>query len=738
MGLDKKTIFWAVVVGFAGFFLTRFWLQSRAPHYESLLPANVEGVIPAVSSFTLSEEEGWNFLSPAASDWEMVFDSSMGEEQYRIVSDEDGLRIVHGAEGDHRARATLTQMTRLSTEGVKLPYSVIEDQPVFGHRGVLLDVCRHFFTVDEVKRHLDVMALYKFNVLHWHLTEDQGWRIAMDQYPKLAEVAAYRMHGDSAYGGSYSREDLEQVVAYAAGYGIEVIPEIELPGHSQAALAAYPELGCTGEPVEVATEWGVFKEIYCAGNEQTFDFMEDVLDYVCEIFPSKYIHIGGDEAPKYRWEHCSKCQQRMKEEGLDDEEALQGWFNTRIENYLATKGKQIIGWDEILEGGLSQNATVQSWRGFEGGIEAVEQGHDAIMSPTSHAYFDYPVSSIDVPKVYSYSPVPAELDPLKAGRILGGECNLWSEHIPDTETLDRRFLPRGIAMAEVLWSHPADRYYDVFWRRLQGHYPLLTALGYSYDVEQVPVKVATENLSRSRTPKLVTTVEPAVWDMDVELVAPTVWDMDVELVAPTGVQEGAAVTFDKRGIHEMKVQPMRGEHVMGKELVYQYAVHEALLTHSCLTSPPTPPYEGTKDIPLANGVLGSTNYRDGNWVGYFGPDYFSGHFDWNEPYVVDSVKINFLQSRLSWILVPELVYADVYIEDDVIERYEWRRTSSTSEEGTFIETMVLAPKGGFSPTREMAFKIPNTERLPDDHPSAGQPVWHFLDEVQIYGHPYRD
>ncbi|MGA0303269.1 MAG: beta-N-acetylhexosaminidase, partial [Schleiferiaceae bacterium] len=421
MGVKKRDIqrrWWRIVIAVVVVSAVgRLWWTS-IDHDEPQLPwADVQGVIPAVASYSLYDSLGSNFLSPHQSDWEMEFDTTLASEQYRIISDDKGIHITYGPNGDHRARATLRQLTRLTTEGANLGYSVIDDRPAFRHRGVLMDVCRHFFTVDEVKRHLNVMALYKFNVLHWHLTEDQGWRVAMDAYPKLAEVAAYRTHGDSTYGGSYTREDMEEVVAYAAELGIEVIPEIELPGHSQAALAAYPELGCTGEPVEVATEWGVFKEIYCAGNEQTFEFMEDVLDYVCEIFPSKYIHIGGDEAPKYRWEHCPKCQQRIKDEGLHGEEALQGWFNTRIENYLATKGKQIIGWDEILEGGLSPNATVQSWRGFEGAVEAAEQGHDAIVSPTSHAYFDYPVSSIDVPKVYSYSPIPSDLDPLLAGHI---------------------------------------------------------------------------------------------------------------------------------------------------------------------------------------------------------------------------------------------------------------------------------------------------------------------------------
>ena len=720
MGLNTRQIAMAIAAGVIGFIVTQWAMNYMKMKNAAGAPwADVGAVIPAVGSMEL-DSAGWTEL---ATEPTYVLDEGMTEEAYRIEIFEDGPVVHHGPRGNFRAAATLKQLGLQHPDGARLPLGTIADEPVFRHRGVLLDVCRHFFKVEEVKRHLDVMALYKFNVLHWHLTEDQGWRIAMEKYPKLAEVAAFRTHGDSVYGGFYTREDLEEVVAYAANYGIEVIPEIELPGHSQAALAAYPELGCTGDAVEVATEWGVFKEIYCAGNEQTFDFIEDVLDYVCEIFPSKYIHIGGDEAPKYRWEHCSKCQQRMKDEGLHDEEALQGWFNTRVETYLAGKGKQIIGWDEILEGGLSPNATVQSWRGFEGAVEAAEQGHDAVVSPTSHAYFDYPTSSIDVPKVYGYSPIPDDLDPMLAGHILGGECNLWSEHIPDIETLDRRFLPRGIAMAEVLWASPSERDYGAFWNRLQMHYPMLDALGYHYDVEQVPVKLGTKNDSFKEKLAVVARVEPAFANLE------------LAVAAPTGVTVGNATTFSDRGVHELTVQPSRDGHQMGQPLVYSFAVHEGLVTHSCLTSAPTEPYTGSKDIPLANGVLGSTNYRDGNWVGYFGPDYFSGHFDWDVPYKVDSVKINFLQSRLSWILIPETVYVDVWEADDLTLRYEWHRTSSTAEEGTFMETMVLKPKGGFEPTREIDFLIPNTEKLPDNHPSAGQPVWHFLDEVQIYGRP---
>lgn len=683
--------------------------------------ASIDQVIPAVGAYELDSA---GFV-PVDAPVTYVPDSTVEEEGYTITLLEDGMVVRHGARGDHRARATLQQLALQFPVNAKLPLGTITDQPAFGHRGVLMDVCRHFFTVDQVKRQLDLMHLYKFNVLHWHLTEDQGWRLAIEGYPKLTEVAAWRTHGDSVYGGFYTHDDVREVVAYAASLGIEVIPEIEMPGHSQAALAAYPELGCTGQPVAVATEWGVFKEIYCAGNETTFEFLEAVLDQVCDLFPSPYIHLGGDEAPKYRWEHCSKCQRRMAEEGLANEEELQRYFMTRVERYLDGKGKRIIGWDEILEGGLSPRATVQSWRGFEGAQAAAEAGHDAVVSPTSHAYFDYPISSIDVPKVYHYSPIPEGLDPLLSGHILGGECNLWSEHIPDITTLDRRFMPRAMAMAEVLWAAPAERNYQAFWKRMQGHYPLLDQLGYHYDVEEVPVRMSTELSQDGKALEVAFT--PSMPQLSLTVLS----EGDTAL----SQVPGAHLTLDQnfRGVNRFVVQPVKGSSAVGAPLSYAFALHEGLQTHSCLGSVPSEHYKGTTEIPLADGRLGSTNYRDGEWVGYFGPSSFEGHFGWNETIKIDSIKINFLQSRLSWILIPELVNVDIYVEDDVIHRWEWTRKSSPTDEGTFIETLVLRPKDGFDPTRQLTIEIPNTEHLPSNHPSAGQPVWHFLDEVQIYG-----
>ncbi|MGB1033152.1 MAG: beta-N-acetylhexosaminidase, partial [Flavobacteriales bacterium] len=288
----------------------------------------------------------------------------------------------------------------------------IEDFADFEHRGMLLDCCRHYFEKDVVFKYIDLLALYKMNVLHWHLTEDQGWRVEIDSYPMLNTIASSRTELDgSVYSGIYSKEDMKAVVAYAKERGITVIPEIELPGHSQAAIAAYPHLSCTGEQVPVANDWGVFKEIYCAGNDSTFVFLEAVLDEVMEIFPSTYIHIGGDEAPKTRWEQCEKCQKRIKEEHLHSEHELQSYFINRIEKYLNKNNRQLIGWDEILEGGLSPGATVQSWRGFDGGMAAARSKHNVIMSPTSHCYFDYDLKSTDMKEVFYFQPIPDDLEP---------------------------------------------------------------------------------------------------------------------------------------------------------------------------------------------------------------------------------------------------------------------------------------------------------------------------------------
>ena len=394
---------------------------------------------------------------------------------------------------------------KIDAAGLSVPCARIEDQPRFAYRGLHLDVGRHFFPKEFILRYLDLMALYKFNTFHWHLTEDQGWRIEIKKYPNLTKVGSCRREtvvghwkskGENEYDGKeycgyYTQEDVKEVVAHAKKLYITVIPEIEMPGHSLAALASYPSLGCTGGPYEVATHWGIFPDIYCAGNDSTFALLEGVLTEVMELFPSHYIHVGGDEAPKDRWKECPRCQARIKAEGLKDEHELQSYFIRRIEKFLNAHGRDIIGWDEILEGGLAPNATVMSWRGIKGGIAAAKQHHDVIMTPVDYCYFDYyqgdrekePLAIggfLPLEKVYSYEPVPEELTEEEAKYILGAQGNVWTEYMATEDYVEYMVYPRACALAEVNWTPAGEKDYNDFLTRLKGNLEHLKVLGVKY------------------------------------------------------------------------------------------------------------------------------------------------------------------------------------------------------------------------------------------------------------------
>ena len=372
-----------------------------------------------------------------------------------------------------------------------LPALHIKDSPQFKWRGSHLDVCRHFYPKAFIKKYIDLLAKHKMNTFHWHLTEDQGWRIEIKKYPKLTEIGSVRKEtiveknfdpfiGDGKeYSGFYSQEDIKEIVKYASDRFITIVPEIEMPGHSLAALAAYPSLSCTGKSFNVLTKWGVSNDIYCAGNDSVFVFLENILDEVLELFPSKYIHIGGDEAPKTRWENCSKCQARIKSEDLKDEHELQSYFITRIEKYLNSKGRQIIGWDEILEGGLAPNAAVMSWRGEEGGIEAANLNHYVVMTPGKPCYFDHYQSEDkeseplaiggynSLKAVYQYNPIPSELPKDKHKYILGSQANLWTEYMPTTKQVEYMAFPRLCALSEAVWTGNRKKGYEDFILRLK-------------------------------------------------------------------------------------------------------------------------------------------------------------------------------------------------------------------------------------------------------------------------------
>ncbi|HRD57692.1 MAG TPA: family 20 glycosylhydrolase [Ferruginibacter sp.] len=429
----------------------------------------------------------------------------------------------------------LQAMQPKSASSMQIPAMTVKDFPRFQYRGMHLDVGRHFYPVSFVKKYIDFLATYKFNYFHWHLTEDQGWRIEIKKYPELTSVGGYRngtiigrypgtANTNLHYGGFYTQEEVKEVVAYAAQRSITVIPEIELPGHSSAAIKAYPWLSCfpnkptdmkknpsafsklmqetNGEVKEVQETWGVFDDIFCAGKESTFEFLKNVFDEVLPLFPSKYIHVGGDEAPKEHWKVCPACQARIKAEGLKDEHELQNYFITRIEKYINSKGRTIIGWDEILEGGLAPNAIVMSWRGEKGGIEAAKQNHQVIMTPSNPVYFDHhqgdpstePIGIggfNNLKKIYAYEPVPKELNAQEAKYVLGAQANMWTEYVPTTQHVEYMVLPRMLALSEVVWSPKEIRNWDSFNERLQPHFTNFEKKGWNYSRGNYKVDIKT-------------------------------------------------------------------------------------------------------------------------------------------------------------------------------------------------------------------------------------------------------
>jgi hexosaminidase len=431
-----------------------------------------------------------------------IVDEDLGEEGYKLEINQTNIEITaEGPNGVYYGIQSLSQLfpstieskNGLSSEQeVLLPCVFILDSPRFPYRGMHLDVGRHFFPVDFIKKYIDLMAFYKYNTFHWHLTEDQGWRIEIKNYSLLTEVGAYRTdeHG-GIYGGFYTQEEVREIVQYASDHYITIIPEIEMPGHSVAALAAYPNLSCTGGPFEVSNSWGIHEDVFCAGNDEVFTFLETILLEVMDLFPSPYIHIGGDEVPKTRWESCPKCQQRIVDEGLQNEEELQSYFISRINSFVQSKNRSIIGWNEIVEGGLAENATVMAWNSWDAAINAVRLNHKVIMTPTEYCYFDYyqgnPLTEpraigglIPLSKVYNFEPIPSELNTEEAKLILGAQGNVWTEYIDTAAHVEYMSVPRICALSEVVWSSKELKNWFSFQIRLSEHYKILEEINVNY------------------------------------------------------------------------------------------------------------------------------------------------------------------------------------------------------------------------------------------------------------------
>ncbi len=631
------------------------------------------------------------------------------------------------------------QSSQMDSTSWVIPCVEIKDEPRFSYRGMHLDVARHFFSVDEVKRYLDAMAMHKFNTFHWHLTEDQGWRIEIKQYPKLTEIGAFRKetligHANDApekfdgkrYGGYYTQEDIKEVVAYAKERFIEVIPEIEMPGHSQAALAAYPELACTEGPFEVATKWGIFEEVYCP-TETTFTFLENVLTEVIELFPSTYIHIGGDECPKIRWKKSAFCQQLMKEQGLKNEQELQSYFIKRIEAFLNKNQKQLIGWDEILEGGLSPNATVMSWRGTKGGIEAAEQGHDVIMTPTSHCYFDYYQSDgkeeplaiggyTPLKKVYHFEPIPKELDKEAHKHILGAQCNLWTEYIPTIDHLFYMAYPRASALSEVLWSDPAQRDYNSFLSRLNTHLIRLQNNEINTANHIYEIKLSTNQAPNNKGVQVALHTESDAPALHMTLDGTDPNMMSNTYTYPFTVYENAT----------LKMAPFIESKQVGDIQEVKMYIHKAAGRAIELTTPPHEKYSFGGKQALVNGILGNQNrYGDAEWLGWWGED-FEAVIDLGSVQKLKYIHLFFFNGPTQWIYLPSKI--EYWLSTDG-ENYKLEGTItdiSSTTKVAFIENLL-----DYEEAQYVKIKATNFGKIPEGKQGAGYDAWLFVDEIII-------
>jgi len=643
------------------------------------------------------------------------------KEGYQLKVNRNDISIeASSREGIFYGIQTLIQLMELNKyeNDIELPTCKINDSPSFKHRGMLLDCCRHFFDKKVIKKYIDLLAQYKMNKLHWHLTEDQGWRIEIDKYPKLTSIGSQRKDSSGVYEGYYTKENIKEIVDYAKNKHIEVIPEIEFPGHSQAAIAAYPQLSCTGKPIDVATEWGVFKDIYCAGNDSVFTFMEDVLSEVIELFPSSFIHIGGDEAPKTRWENCPKCQKRMLEENLKDEHELQSYFIKRIEKYLNSRGKTLIGWDEILEGGLAKNAVVQSWRGMNGGIEAAKHGNKVIMSPTSHAYFDYSIKSTDMKQVYHFDPIPTELDSIQKQLVLGGECNLWSEHIPNKKKLDEMVFPRMLAMSEVLWSYPKERNYDAFLARADNHAHLLRSYGVNVGLDAFPCQIST---LKDTSDKAQISIHPGRKDLQFKYQ----WGMD-SLMLP--MDSSLNMPINRSGL--LKIQATKDNNLYGETVQQEIQLHKGLFNKVSYSSNYSSYYQANGESSLTDGQLGSLDFRDGDWQGFWDTK-IDLTIDLEREIPFDSLNVHFYQYINSWIFSP--IEISFNVSNDSIN---WTNLGIVKNEENISKRGKLIDKISINNSSKKPYRYINLvatplKVIPNWHEAAGNSTWLFIDEIIV-------
>ena len=685
-----------------------------------------------------------------------VLYTSIANEGYSLDIDPSKIIIkASSAAGFYYAVQSLKQLLPIAVYGDKESDSVekwevpcvhIDDAPRFSYRGMHLDVARHFFSVDEVKRYIDLLAMHKLNVFHWHLTDDQGWRIEIKKYPKLTEVGSIRKHtmveknfdqyDNTPYGGYYTQDQIRDIVNYAKERFITIIPEVDLPGHMVAALASYPSLGCTGGPYEVQGMWGVHPDVLCAGKEETYEFVTDVLSEVIELFPSRYIHIGGDECPKDRWKKCPLCQARIRKLGLKTdkehtaEERLQSYFMTRVEKFLNENDRQIIGWDEILEGGAAPNATVMSWRGTDGGVQAAKLRHNVVMTPNTYLYFDYYQSEdtqaeplaigsyVPLERVYDFEPVPDTLDNDSKKYILGAQANLWTEYISDFKQVEYMLLPRLDALSEVQWTRPENKNWVNFLDRLQHNIQVYDLKGYNYgkhifginpEYRIIPEKHCIEVTLRTQGDA------PVYYTLDgtVPTEKSTRYTQPIELTENTDLKA-------------IVVRPGMKTNMFEKEYVFNKATARKIT----LNSAPNDRYTFKGGQTLVDGMIGDMGFATGRWIG-FSPGDLDAVIDLGETTFISKVELGILFDKDNWIFPSD--HISVLVSQDGVKYNSVADTvlvlpDQSVKNDRMIQGVAFDPVN----TRYVKIKANSVKSLPAWHGAKGKPGFLFVDEINIY------
>jgi hexosaminidase len=665
------------------------------------------------------------------------------------------------ASGTFYGMQTLIQLlptSNLATKNknLQIPQLTITDYPRFAYRGMHLDCGRHFWPVSYVKKYIDYLALHKFNTFHWHLTEDQGWRIEIKKYPKLTSVGGWRNgtivgrypgtgNDGKKYGGYYTQEQVKEIVKYATDRFITVIPEIEMPGHSSAAIAAYPELSCfPNEPTikyfpkqcvwngdssgkQVQQTWGVFDDVFCAGEENTFRFIQDVMDEVLALFPSTYIHIGGDECPKENWKRCRRCQQRIKDLKLKDEHELQSYFIQRVEKYLNSKGRTLIGWDEILEGGLAPNAVVMSWRGEQGGIDAAKQNHDVIMTPGNPVYFDHSQTENEdsvtiggynpIEKVYAYEPIPRELNAEQSKHVLGAQANMWTEYMKNTKKVEYMLFPRISALSEVLWSQREKKNWDDFQRRLISQFK-------RYELWKVNYSKAYYDLKATVLPTADN--DGILWKAESKLANDSIFYMESKgLSKPIKYSQPLLL---KNSSEKRIVQIFNGAPVT--TLIQKFFFNKATGKKITSLTPISEKYAGDGAFSLVNGVQNEKGFaRSKEFIAYEGKD-CEVVIDFGKNEAFASATIHTLRRESSWIYPPSSL--EVFTSTDgsnytsVGVTASFKETNSATGNGV----MQLSFNNDYS-VRYVKIVAKNYGTIPAGKPGAGHKAWLFLDEIEV-------